>query len=98
MGTVVAAGDALGELAGLVAGVELLCLDAGNTVIFLDHARLARWLCERGWDISPDLLVRCEGAAKLRQEQGELLDVVWTGHDLPGAAGWGKTIGTILEE
>ena len=25
----------------LIEGVELLCLDAGNTVIFLDHVRLA---------------------------------------------------------
>ena len=85
-----------GELVELVRGVELLCLDAGNTVIFLDHARLARWLSARGWDISPDALVRTEGVAKLQQERGELLEVAWKGRELPGAAGWGKTVRTIV--
>ena len=54
-----------GALADLVAGVDLLCLDAGNTVIFLDHERLAALLGEvAGRSCDPNLLVRTEGDAK----------------------------------
>jgi FMN phosphatase YigB (HAD superfamily) len=87
-----------GELLELVRGVELLCLDAGNTVIFLDHARLSRWLAAHGYEVSVEELVRTEGVAKLRQERGELVDDVWKGRELAGAAGWGKTVGTIIQE
>jgi HAD superfamily hydrolase (TIGR01509 family) len=83
-------------LDGLVRGVRLLCLDAGNTVIFLDHARLAGWATARGQTLTRETLIRTEGEAKLRQEQGSLLEVAWDGSHLPGASGWGKTVGTIL--
>ena len=81
----------------LVAGVELLCLDAGNTVIFLDHDRLARWAVSHGASITRETLVRTEGEAKLLQEQGGLYDVDWEGRELPGALGWGRMVGTILQ-
>ena len=84
------------ELRKLVRGVRLLSLDAGNTVIFLDHARLARWAAERGFAVTAGTLIRTEGEAKLLQERGKMLDVAWDGRHLPGALGWGRTVGTIL--
>jgi HAD superfamily hydrolase (TIGR01509 family) len=81
----------------LIADVDLLCLDAGNTVIFLDHARLARLLRERtGLDVSPETLVRTEGEAKRLAETGELVDVGWAFRDRPGAVAWGKMVATIV--
>lgn len=80
----------------LVDGVELLCLDAGNTVIFLDHERLARVLREAtAFETSARVLIDAEGEAKRRAETGDLLDVAWSHRALPGAASWGKNIGTI---
>jgi putative hydrolase of the HAD superfamily len=80
----------------LVQGVRLLSLDAGNTVIFLDHARLARLSGECGHDVSPAVLVRAEGEAKRLHEKDELVDVDWESRSAPGARGWGRSIGTIL--
>jgi HAD superfamily hydrolase (TIGR01509 family) len=79
-----------------VRGTRLLCLDAGNTIIFLDHARLSRWATERGYSVTPVTLLRTEGETKLLQEQGGMLDEDWRGRELPGAEGWGKTVGTLL--
>jgi putative hydrolase of the HAD superfamily len=79
----------------LVCGVRLLSLDAGNTVIFLDHARLAHWAVARGHQVTPATLVRTEGDAKLLQERGEMPDFDWPVL-LPGALGWGKMVGSIL--
>ena len=87
----------MSETAELVRGVELLCLDAGNTVIFLDHARLAD-LVRRvrvGLDVSAEVLVRTEGEAKVLAETGGLVDVAWKFRDRPGAIGWGRMVGTI---
>jgi putative hydrolase of the HAD superfamily len=77
----------------LIAGVELLCLDAGNTVIFLDHERLARLIGENG--VTPEVLVRAEGEAKRLAESGGLLDTHWSFRDRPGAIAWGKMVGTM---
>lgn len=80
----------------LVAGVELLCLDAGNTVIFLDHERLAELIREAtGVPVDPGVLVREEGEAKRRAESGDLHDGAWTHRARPGALGWGRMVGTI---
>jgi putative hydrolase of the HAD superfamily len=80
----------------LVRGVDLLCLDAGNTVVFLDHARVAR-LCEPlGFHVDARSLERAEGATKLALERGEALQVPWSRSDLPGASGWAATVGTML--
>ena len=79
----------------LVENVDLLCLDAGNTVIFLDHARLATLVREVGHDVSAETLIRTEGEAKVLVETGGLLDVPWQYRGEPGAIGWGKMVGTI---
>jgi putative hydrolase of the HAD superfamily len=75
--------------------VDLLCLDAGNTVIFLDHARLAEIVRRFGAGASVDELVRAEGEQKRRAESGGLVDVAWSSRELPGAAQWGRTVATI---
>ena len=79
----------------LVRDVDLLCLDAGNTVIFLDHARLAELVRGAGHEVLADVLVRTEGEAKTLAETGGLLDVTWRYRDRPGAIGWGRMVGTI---
>lgn len=79
----------------LVADVDLLCLDAGNTVIFLDHARLAALVREvTSLVIEPAVLVRTEGEAKRRAETGELVDPAWSSRARPGAIGWGRMVAT----
>jgi HAD superfamily hydrolase (TIGR01509 family) len=76
--------------------VDLLCLDAGNTVIFLDHDRLAEIIRETtGVAVSARALIDAEGEAKRRAETGELHEVTWSHHAHPGGASWGKVIGTI---
>lgn len=74
----------------------MLCLDAGNTVIFLDHARLAAEVSALGHPVSRERLVAAEGDAKLLAESGGLLDFAWPERDKPGAASWGRTVGTML--
>jgi HAD superfamily hydrolase (TIGR01509 family) len=86
-------------LRALVENVELLCLDAGNTIIFLDHPRIARFLVERGVDTTADALVRAEGVAKRGLEgngDGELVRVAFSHQKEPGALGWGLVIGTTI--
>jgi HAD superfamily hydrolase (TIGR01509 family) len=80
----------------LVRGVELLSLDAGNTVIFLDHARLARLVSKNGFAVDAAALVRAEGEAKRAAEVGALVDVEWRDRELPGAPAWGRMVATIL--
>ena len=80
----------------LVRYVDLLLLDAGNCVIFLDHARLARLSTAAGFAIDAATLVRTEGEAKLAHERGELTGVAWAGSHLPGARGWGEMMATML--
>ena len=86
-------GDAL---RALVHGVELLSLDAGNTVIFLDHARLAALLARAGFAVSVDALIRHEGEAKRMLEDGTILRPEWAHRGAAGAIGWGNTVGTIV--
>lgn len=77
----------------LVRGVELLCLDAGNTIIFLDHARLADVIRDAtGVTIAASALVIAEGAAKRAMETASLVDVAWSAREQPGAASWGKIV------
>lgn len=79
----------------LVRAVDLLCLDAGNTVIFLDHARLASMVTTLGHAVDATTLVRTEGEAKHLAESNGLVDVAWKYRERPGAIGWGKMVGTI---
>lgn len=77
-------------------GVELLSLDAGNVIIFLDHARLAELVRPHGFSMRADQLIRAEGVAKLDMEHGRMVDVPWSHVDVPGAAGWGRNVATML--
>ena len=83
-------------LGSLVAGVELLSLDAGNTVIFLDHARIAAFVGARGIEVTRETLVRCEGEAKRLLERGGGERSGWKYDREPGAKSWGKMLATML--
>jgi len=83
----------------LVRDVDLLCLDAGNTVIFLDHDRLASIVSEAtGHSVTAKALIEAEGRAKRLAETGALRDSEWKFRSRPGAVGWGKMVGTIATE
>ena len=59
----------------LVRDVDLLCLDAGNTVVFLDHERLARACVSEGFTTTPDALLKAEGDMKRALEQGDRIEL-----------------------
>lgn len=80
----------------LLTGVELLCLDAGNTVIFLDHARVAELCTEHGFSVTEDALIASEGEAKRRAEDDTMIDAGWKHRQRPGGVGWGRMVGTML--
>ena len=82
----------------LVTGVELLCLDAGNTVIFLDHKRLAGSLEARGVSAAAPRLIEAEGNAKHAQENDCMVDVDWAEVGAPGAKAWGQMLGTMAHD
>jgi putative hydrolase of the HAD superfamily len=81
----------------LVADVELLSLDAGNTVVFFDHARAARIVAREGFAVRADALVVAEGAAKCALEDGTLV-AVDPSDATPGAGPWAAFIGTMIAE
>ena len=96
-------------MSALVVGVDLLTLDAGNTVVFLDHGRIARFVSALGFSVDEATLVRTEGEAKISLEDGGVTDdpsaaesrsnpveVDWAERAAPGARGWGLVIGTML--
>ncbi|HTQ44527.1 MAG TPA: HAD-IA family hydrolase [Polyangiaceae bacterium] len=83
-------------LATLVRDVELLCLDAGNTVVFLDHTRLARIAGEHGFATTADALVRAEGETKVALEEKREHHVAWSRAHVQAARGWAATVGTML--
>jgi putative hydrolase of the HAD superfamily len=90
------------DLEAFVAGVELLCLDAGNTIIFLDHARLAGLLGSYGVRVAAEDLVRCEGDAKRIVDEGFAKGALptpprWEHDAQPGAKGWGRMLGLVFE-
>ncbi len=103
-----ASGEGAREIpAALVRDVELLCLDAGNTLIFLDHARIAREVVALGFETTRERLVVTEGEAKRALEAAAdaadaaarsdvLVDVAWSSRSAPGARGWGIVIGTTV--
>jgi HAD superfamily hydrolase (TIGR01509 family) len=80
----------------LVRDVDLLCLDAGNTVVFIDHERLARACGRFGFATTAEALVRAEGDAKHALERGEEVAVGWTQSHVASAQGWGCLVGTML--
>jgi putative hydrolase of the HAD superfamily len=76
--------------------IDLLCLDAGNTVVFLDHARLSRICREAGFETTTDALIHAEGEAKHAQELGALLEFEWSGSAAPSARAWGAFVATVM--
>ncbi len=84
------------SLDAFVAGVELLSLDAGGVVIFMDHARIARIVAGEGVHVTGEALSRAEGDAKRLTDAGEGEFPTWEFEDRPGGRGWGRMIGTML--
>src|SRR5580704_11659235 len=80
----------------LVRDVDLLCLDAGNTVVFLDHERLARACVREGFTTTPDALLIAEGDMKRVLEHGAGIDAVGSQSHGVSARSWGVVVGTIL--
>jgi HAD superfamily hydrolase (TIGR01549 family) len=78
--------------------IDLLSLDAGNTVIFLDHARLETIARAAGHDVQAKTLVVDEGFAKraLSGNSSDLVDIPWSHVEAPGARGWGQMMATIF--
>ncbi len=73
--------------------IKLLCLDAGNTVVFLDHARVARIV---GRGLPAVQLIVAEGAGKRSMETGDIVVVDWSGAAVPGWGQWGRVAATML--
>jgi HAD superfamily hydrolase (TIGR01549 family) len=81
----------------LFTDVDLLSLDAGNTVIFLDHARLEGLARGAGVDVSAADLIVAEGKAKRALSgDGDTVQVRWAHDGAPGARSWGVMIATLL--
>lgn len=80
----------------LLEDVELLCLDAGNVVVFLDHARVARVVARLGHSVETAALVAAEGEGKRALEHGTALRVAWSGAAAPGWSQWGAVAATML--
>ncbi|HEX8794244.1 MAG TPA: HAD-IA family hydrolase [Polyangiaceae bacterium] len=83
-------------LATLVRDVDLLCLDAGNTVAFLDHARLARIAAQHGFVTTAEALVRAEGETKVALEEKRELHVTWSRAHVQASRGWAAVVATTL--
>jgi putative hydrolase of the HAD superfamily len=81
--------------ARLVEGLDLLSLDAGNTLIFLDHERLAAVCASHGFATTAADLARAEGVAKRAHEGGALVDGGWA-YPIASARAWGLYVGTLL--
>jgi putative hydrolase of the HAD superfamily len=80
----------------LVREVDLLSLDAGNTVVFLDHDRLAAACRHRGFAVSVERLVLAEGDAKRALEEGTTVRVAWSHGEFGPARSWAELVGTML--
>jgi FMN phosphatase YigB (HAD superfamily) len=86
----------------LFSSIELVCLDAGNTVIYLDHARLAHLASTaavaEGVLLTKEGLIAAEGRAKVRAEQGRLVQASVRGHAQKVVTSWASMVATILAE
>lgn len=74
--------------------VSLLCLDAGNTVIFLDHSVVAEVLLTQGVHVELDALIDAEGFAK------RILGTPQAAAPIAGFSvhpGWSVMIRTMIE-
>ncbi|MEI7894859.1 MAG: HAD-IA family hydrolase [Myxococcales bacterium] len=82
--------------APLLEHVELLCLDAGNTILFLDHARVAAVLTSAGLCANATSVERAEGQTKRLYEDGSLLNPTWCEQNTPGAVSWARLHATLM--
>jgi len=82
-------------LFALVERVDLLCLDAGNTVVFLDHARLAAAFGRAGLRATPAALNEAEGLTKIAIDRGDLEGVAWEVAGVASARSWGRYVGSM---
>jgi HAD superfamily hydrolase (TIGR01509 family) len=78
----------------LTRSVELLCLDAGNTVVFLDHATVAEVLRGEGFPVSVEALVRAEGEAKRALNTEDAAPAL---EGFGAHAGWSAMVRTMIE-
>lgn len=84
-------------MSDLFQNIDLLSLDAGNTVVFLDHARLETIARSLGHDVREATLIEMEGKAKRALGgDGETLEIQWADAKAPGARGWGIVMATIF--
>lgn len=82
-------------IVALVERVDLLCLDAGNTVVFLDHARLAASFGRAGFETTPAALNETEGLTKIAIDRGDLEGVAWEVPGVASARSWGRYVGSM---
>lgn len=73
------------------ADFDLVLLDAGNTVVFLDHAAVADVVTSHGHPVDGRVLAQVEGVAKRKYES---LLAAGVSHE----DGWGLYLRTLLEE
>jgi FMN phosphatase YigB (HAD superfamily) len=85
-------------LASLVRDVDLLCVDAGNTLVFLDHGLLARACEEEGFRTTSEALNAAEGATKIALDRGVLDTFTWSESNVPAAQSWGRYVGTMARQ
>jgi putative hydrolase of the HAD superfamily len=78
----------------LARSVDLLCLDAGNTVIFLDHGAVSAVLAREGFTVAPEALVRAEGEAKRAIGTSESAPAI---EGFSAHAGWSSMVRTMIE-
>jgi HAD superfamily hydrolase (TIGR01509 family) len=83
-------------LSPLLRDVDLLCLDAGNTVVFLDHGRVARLCGALGFATDAATIERAEGQAKIALEEGRTLAPEWSRAHVAASRGWAGYVGTML--
>jgi putative hydrolase of the HAD superfamily len=76
--------------------VELLSLDAGNTVVFLDHERLAASLARAGFAVSAEALIVAEDETMRAGFSGDALALDWSRARDAATRSWGIFMGTLL--
>ncbi len=80
----------------LVRDVDLLCLDAGNTVVFLDHVRLARVFGAAGFETTSGALDAAEGETKIALDAAaHAAPFDWSESHVASARSWGQYVGTM---
>ena len=82
--------------ASLVRDVGLLCLDAGNTIVFFDHEGVARACSSEGFSTTAKALDAAEGETKIALDRGELDSFTWRESHVPAPRSWGRYVGTMM--